>query len=69
VCDRDCSDLDIRVYDGSGALIVEDTSTTSQPNVGVIPTTGGNFNVQVHMYACSVAPCYYAVALYGRQRQ
>ncbi|MBL8546846.1 MAG: toll/interleukin-1 receptor domain-containing protein [Hyphomonadaceae bacterium] len=68
VCDRDCSDLDIRLFDGNGALIVEDTSTTSQPNVGVIPTSSGTFNVQVHMYACTVAPCYYAVALYARAR-
>lgn len=69
VCDRDCSDLDIRLYDGTGNLIVEDTSTTSQPNVGVIPTSTGTFTVQVHMYACTVAPCYYAVALYARPRQ
>jgi hypothetical protein len=68
VCDRDCSDLDIRLYDGNGGLIIEDTSTTSQPNVGVLPTTSGAFTIQVHMYACSVAPCYYAVALYARPR-
>ncbi len=69
VCDRDCSDLDIRLFDGNGGLIVEDTTTTSQPMVGVIPTSTGTFNVQVHMYACTVAPCYYAVALYRRPRQ
>ncbi|MBX3430329.1 MAG: toll/interleukin-1 receptor domain-containing protein [Hyphomonadaceae bacterium] len=69
VCDRDCSDLDIRVFDGNGAVVVEDTTTSSQPNVGVIPTSSGAFNVQVHMYACTVAPCYYAVALYARPRR
>lgn len=68
VCDRDCTDLDMRLYDGNGGLIVEDTTTTSQPNVGVIPVTSGAFTIQVHMYACSVAPCYYAVALYARPR-
>jgi hypothetical protein len=35
----------------------------------VIPTTSGAFTIQIHMYACSVAPCYYAVALYARPRQ
>ena len=69
VCDRDCSDLDLRLFDGAGGLIVEDTSTSSQPNFGVIPTSTGAFNLQVHMYACTVAPCYYAVALYARPRQ
>lgn len=69
VCDRDCSDLDMRLYDGNGGLIIEDTSTNSQPNVGVLPTSSGAFTIQIHMYACSVAPCYYAVALYARPRQ
>jgi hypothetical protein len=69
VCDADCSDLDIRLYGGDGGLIIEDTSTNSQPNVGVIPTTSGTFNIQMHMYACSVAPCFYAVQLYARPRQ
>jgi hypothetical protein len=69
VCDRDCSDLDMRLYDGNGGLIIEDTSTSSQPNVGVLPTASGAFTIQIHMYACSVAPCYYAVALYARPRQ
>ena len=69
VCDRDCSDLDLRLFDGNGGLIIEDTSTSSQPNVGVIPSTSGTFNIQVHMYACTVAPCYYAVALYARPQQ
>ncbi|MCX7356889.1 MAG: toll/interleukin-1 receptor domain-containing protein [Alphaproteobacteria bacterium] len=69
VCDRDCSDLDIRLFDGNGGLIIEDTSTSSQPNVGVIPSTSGTFNIQVNMYACTVAPCYYAIALYARPHQ
>lgn len=69
VCDRDCSDLDLRLFDGNGSLIIEDTATSSQPVVGVIPASTGTFTVQVHMYACTVAPCYYAVAFYGRPRQ
>ena len=68
VCDRDCSDLDLRLFDGNGGLIIEDTSVNSQANVGVIPTSSGAFTIQVHMYACTVAPCYYAVALYARPR-
>jgi hypothetical protein len=68
VCDRDCTDLDLRLFDGNGGLIIEDTGVSNQPIVGVIPTTSGMFTVQVHMYACTVAPCYYAVALYARPR-
>jgi hypothetical protein len=69
VCDADCSDLDIRVYGGDGALIVEDTSANNQPNVGIIPSTSGTFSIQVSMYACTVAPCFYAVQLYARPRR
>ncbi|MGQ0531652.1 MAG: toll/interleukin-1 receptor domain-containing protein [Caulobacteraceae bacterium] len=69
VCDRDCADLDLRLFDGNGGLIIEDTSVNSQPNVGVLPTSSGAFTIQVHMYNCTVAPCYYAVAMYARPRQ
>lgn len=69
VCDRDCADLDLSLYDGNGGLIMQDTSTSSQPVVGVVPTGSGMFTIQVLMYNCTVAPCYYAVALYGRPTQ
>lgn len=69
VCDADCGDLDIRVYGGDGGLIVEDTSANNQPNVGIIPHTSGTFSIQVAMYQCSVAPCFYAVQLYARPLQ
>jgi hypothetical protein len=69
VCDADCSDLDIRVYGLDGSLIVEDTTASNQPNVGVIPSVNGTFSVQVSMYACTVAPCFFAVQLYARPRQ
>lgn len=69
VCDRDCADLDLLLFDGNGGLIMQDTSTDSQPVVGVVPTTSGMFTIQVQMYNCTVAPCYYAIALYGRPMQ
>lgn len=69
VCDRDCADLDLVLYDANGAPVTQDTSTTSQPVLAVQPGYAGNFTLQVQMYNCSVAPCYYAVALYGRALQ
>jgi hypothetical protein len=68
VCDQDCLDLDLRLFDGNGGLIVEDIGGNNQPNVGVTPTSTGMFTIQARMYECTVAPCYYAVALYARQR-
>ena len=69
VCDRDCADLDLIVFDPQGTLITQDTSATSQPVVGVQAAYPGTFTVQVLMYNCSVEPCYYALALYGRAMQ
>jgi hypothetical protein len=69
VCDRDCADLDLVLFDASGAPITQDRTTTSQPIVGVQPGYTGMYTLQVQMYNCSIAPCYYAVALYGRGLQ
>lgn len=69
VCDRDCSDLDLVLYDAAGAPLLQDTAVSSQPIIAVAPGYTGNYTVQVQMYRCSVAPCYYAVALYGRVLQ
>jgi hypothetical protein len=69
VCDRDCADLDLVVFDNNGVQVAQDTSTTSQPVVAVAPIYSANFTVQVQMFNCSVAPCYYAVVLYGRPVQ
>lgn len=69
VCDRDCADLDLVLYDSAGRQVSQDTTTTSQPVVAVQPAYNDNFTVQVQMFNCTVAPCYYAIALYGRPRQ
>jgi hypothetical protein len=69
VCDRDCADLDLVLFDSAGRQVSQDTTTTSQPVVAVAPAYNDNFTVQVQMYNCTVAPCYYAIALYGRAAQ
>jgi hypothetical protein len=69
VCDRDCADLDLVLFDSAGRQVSQDTTTTSQPVVAVQPAYNDNFTIQVQMYNCSIAPCYYALALYGRPAQ
>jgi hypothetical protein len=66
VCDRDCADLDLVVFDNNGVQVAQDTATSNQPVVAVAPMYSANFTVQVQMFNCTVAPCYYAVVLYGR---
>ncbi|MES1201854.1 MAG: toll/interleukin-1 receptor domain-containing protein [Pseudomonadota bacterium] len=67
VCDRDCSDLDLVLHDQSGAILAQDTETNDHPQLAAQTPYAGNFVIEVRMYNCSVPPCYYAIALYGRR--
>jgi hypothetical protein len=69
VCDADCSNLDMIIYDGYGNAIGHDTLTDSQPVVGIRPSGSGMFTAQVQMISCNVAPCFFAVAAYARPVQ
>jgi hypothetical protein len=66
VCDGDCTDLDIALYDENNNLIDQDTLTDDRPIVKVTPRRSARFRMEVTMASCSDEPCYYAVAVYGR---
>jgi hypothetical protein len=68
-CDNDCSDLDLTLYDGYGNVISQDNAADDHPIVPVVVTGSGSFTVRASMYACSVEPCYYGAALFGRAAQ
>ena len=69
VCDADCGNHDLVIYDGYNTAIGRDTHADSQPVVGVLPSSSGVFTAQVQMISCTVAPCYFAVAAYARPAQ
>lgn len=69
VCDNDCGDLDLVLYDQNNVLISQDNLQDATPVVAVAPQWSGPFTVQAVMHNCTVAPCYYALALYGRPLQ
>lgn len=69
VCDNDCSDIDLTLFDGSGNIISQDSEVDPHPVVPVVVTGSGQFTVRVNMYACNTQPCFYAVTLFGRQTQ
>ena len=66
VCDEDCNDLDLRLYNQAGNLIDEDTSADGDPVINLRAGQTGSMTVEVIMYSCRTAPCYYALNLYGR---
>lgn len=64
VCDNDCEDLDIKLYDGFGNLIAEDESTDDFPMVFCNVISSGYFTIKVIMADCSNEPCGYGVAAF-----
>ena len=65
VCDQQCSDMDMKLYNSGGALVDEDTSTDDIPLVDVSPRASGSYTMKVTMADCSNATygCYYGVTL------
>ncbi|PZO35304.1 MAG: hypothetical protein DCF17_18895 [Shackletoniella antarctica] len=56
VCDDDCSDLDLFLYDAeTGDLVASDTLEDAIPVV--IAPYEGNFLIEVVMAGCSLEPC------------
>lgn len=66
VCDEDCNDLDIRLYDQNGNLIDSDTDNDSMPVVEVSPKWTGRFKLRVTMCDCDVEPCKIGIGIFGQ---
>lgn len=67
VCDNDCGDLDLVLFDQNNNLISQDELVDATPIVEVRPQWSGAFTLRARMHQCSVEPCYYALVLYGRR--
>ena len=66
VCDNDCSDVDLRLFDDDGREVDSDVRTDDWPVVRVTPARSGRFRVRVIMASCRTNPCYYGVGLYRK---
>ena len=64
VCDNDCSDLDLRIYDSLGKLVDEDIEADDYPVLLLSANRAGTYRVEVVMAACSSDPCRFGVAAY-----
>jgi hypothetical protein len=65
VCDNDCSDLDITLYDPAGNEVAEDVLTDDKPVASVTARRSGRYRATISMASCSTGACFYAVAAYG----
>ena len=66
VCDNDCSDLDLRLFDPSCREVASDVLTDDTPVVQVTPRRTGTYTVRAIMTTCSDQPCRYGIGVYGR---
>ena len=69
VCDNDCGNIDLVIYDENNTLVAQDVLADATPIATVQPQWTGPFTVQAAMQHCTVQPCYYALVLYGRPLQ
>ena len=65
-CDNDCTDLDLKLWDPDGSLIMQDVAVDDHPTLVFAPKTTGRLRIEVIMAHCNVNPCYYGVELMAR---
>jgi len=65
VCDSDCLDLDLELYDSKGRLVAQDTDPDDVPTLTATPTSTGQYRIRVMMPRCSDSPCRYGIGVFG----
>jgi hypothetical protein len=66
VCDEDCTDIDLRLFDEDGDEIDSDLETDDNPVVQVSPRSSGKYRIKVVMATCSTSPCFYGVGVFSK---
>jgi hypothetical protein len=66
VCDRDCRDLDIALYDSRGNLIASDLGDDDIPAISINTNRSGTYRVRVDMASCNTRNCYYGIGVFGK---
>ncbi len=66
VCDRDCRDLDIALYDSRGNLIASDLQDDDIPAMSITPSRSGTYRIRVDMASCNTNICYYGIGVFGQ---
>lgn len=64
VCDDDCEDIDLAVYDLDGKEAKIDDDESDLAVVTYDPVASGDYIVRVHMYSCTAEPCGYGLKVY-----
>lgn len=65
VCDGDCSDIDLKLYDENGNEVDKDILFDDKPLVTVSPKWTGRFKLRVTMAVCNIQPCKFGIGVFG----
>lgn len=66
VCDSDCRDLDLALYDVAGTEVDSDAERDDVPIVRVTPSETMRYRIKVVMANCQRNPCRYGIGVYGK---
>jgi hypothetical protein len=66
VCDNDCGDVDLKLFDSNDNLVDSDVLTDDYPLLKVDVSTTQQYRVQVIMASCRTNPCWYGIGAYGK---
>jgi len=66
VCDQDCWDLDLALYDSAGGEVASDFLEDALPILAFSPESDGSFEVEVIMVACGLEPCGFRLGTYAK---
>lgn len=64
VCDNDCDDVDLLIYDDTDEEVVSDFEPDDHPVVSFSADSGGTWNVEVRMPGCSADTCIFGYQVY-----
>ena len=65
-CDNDCTDVDLKISDAAGNVIMQDIAVDDTPVLLFHSNSAGKWQVKVVMATCSRNPCYYGIQLLAR---
>jgi len=66
VCDNNCSDVDMDLYDATGAYAGGDTTTTDKPYVEITPAVDGTAYARIWLASCESEPCTIGARVYRK---
>lgn len=66
ICDGDCGDIDLYLYNRRNDLVQSNTRPGAGPAIQLGTGYDGRYKIQTSMASCSVEPCYYAVQVFHK---